>query len=98
MAHLKDQSAVLSLLCRAPAEEVKALADQMLPALVKLGSLEVVHNRTGLVMLPYRDTVQGTPGEWRPCAEVLGLASADRGCRLQAGGGAAHYWAPCDPI
>lgn len=66
MAHLKDQkaspdnSAVLSLLCQAPAEEVKALADQMLPALVKLGSLEVVHNRTGLVMLPYRDTVQGT--------------------------------------
>lgn len=59
MAETLDQAATLSLLCQAPAQAVKALADQILPALAEQGSLEVVHNRTGLVMLPYRDTVQG---------------------------------------
>jgi alpha-D-ribose 1-methylphosphonate 5-triphosphate synthase subunit PhnG len=50
----------LNILTHAPAHEVKALADELLPALEAAGSLEVAHNRTGLVMLPYRDTVQGT--------------------------------------
>lgn len=60
MARDFDQPTALSLLCQAKADQVKVLADQMLPTLARLGSLEVVHNRTGLVMLPYRDTVQGT--------------------------------------
>jgi alpha-D-ribose 1-methylphosphonate 5-triphosphate synthase subunit PhnG len=59
VAEALDQGAILSLLCRAPAPAVKALADQILPTLAQQGSLEVVHNRTGLVMLPYRETVQG---------------------------------------
>ena len=54
------QSACLDVLCRAPADHVKALANDLLLELTRLGSLEVLQNRTGLVMLPYRDTVQGT--------------------------------------
>ena len=54
------QSACLDVLCRTPAENLKTLANQLLPELERLGSLEVLQNRTGLVMLPYRDTVQGT--------------------------------------
>lgn len=54
-SHL-DQSRVLSTLTRAPAERVKALAEELLPA---LGEVEVLQNRTGLAMLPYRDSAQG---------------------------------------
>jgi alpha-D-ribose 1-methylphosphonate 5-triphosphate synthase subunit PhnG len=51
----------LGVLCRADTNHLKALADEVLPELLSIGSLEVVQNRTGLVMLPYRDTVHGTP-------------------------------------
>jgi alpha-D-ribose 1-methylphosphonate 5-triphosphate synthase subunit PhnG len=54
------QQNALNLLCQTPAQEVKALADELLPALEQHGRLEVTQNRTGLVMLPTRDTVQGT--------------------------------------
>ncbi len=54
------QSQSLNILCQAPAPEVKALADKLLPSLEQHGALEVVQNRTGLIMLPTRDTVHGT--------------------------------------
>jgi alpha-D-ribose 1-methylphosphonate 5-triphosphate synthase subunit PhnG len=52
-----DQSHYLSILCRAPAEEVKRFADQLIP---NLGAIEVLHNRTGLIMASMADTAQGT--------------------------------------
>lgn len=54
-----DQARWLGVLAAAPPADVKALADRVLPTLHGHGPLEVVHNRTGLVMLPYRDTVRG---------------------------------------
>ena len=54
------QSQTLNILTQAPAAEVKALADKILPFLEQYAPLEVTQNRTGLVMLPTRDTVQGT--------------------------------------
>ncbi|MGR3436238.1 MAG: phosphonate C-P lyase system protein PhnG [Shimia sp.] len=47
----------LDTLARADAGRLKALAEDVLP---HLGDLEVIENRTGLVMLPMRDTAQGT--------------------------------------
>lgn len=47
----------LTVLARADATRSKALAEQVLPG---LGQVEVVNSRTGLVMLPLRDTVKGT--------------------------------------
>jgi len=47
----------LSTLARAEPAALKALAEDLLP---DLGVVEVVSSRTGLVMLPMRDTVQGT--------------------------------------
>lgn len=52
------QSAWLTVLNRAPAEEVKAFTEGLLPELEPFG-LEVLENRTGLVMLPGQDTAQG---------------------------------------
>jgi alpha-D-ribose 1-methylphosphonate 5-triphosphate synthase subunit PhnG len=40
-----------------PAEAIKLFADEMIP---HLGSITVLQNRTGLVMLPYTDSAQGT--------------------------------------
>ncbi len=47
----------LDTLARADAEALKAMAESLLPA---LGEIEVVQSRTGLVMLPMRDTVANT--------------------------------------
>jgi len=47
----------LTILARADAARIKALAEVALPS---LGPIEVVTSRTGLVMLPLRDTVKGT--------------------------------------
>ncbi|MEO1732397.1 MAG: phosphonate C-P lyase system protein PhnG [Pseudomonadota bacterium] len=47
---------VLSALARADAEQLKAFAETLLP---DLGEIEVLQSRTGLVMLPMRDTAQG---------------------------------------
>ena len=48
---------LLSVLARADATRLKAFAEPLIPS---LGALEVLENRTGLVMLPMRDTAQGT--------------------------------------
>ncbi len=47
----------LSVLTRAPAADVKALVEALLP---ELGDVSVLQNRTGIVMLPATDSVQGT--------------------------------------
>lgn len=52
-----NQSERLSVLSQAPAQLVKQFAEDLLPA---LGTIEVLQNRTGLVMLPAADTVAGT--------------------------------------
>lgn len=52
-----DHSHILSTLARARAEALKPFAETLLP---ELGAIEVLHSRTGLVMLPLRDTAQGT--------------------------------------
>ncbi len=52
-----DYGQLLDVLARADATRLKALAETLLPL---LGAVEVVQSRTGLVMLPMRDTVQGT--------------------------------------
>lgn len=57
--NLEEQGRWLSVLARAEACAVKALAEELLPELEPLG-LEVLENRTGLVMLPATDTAQGT--------------------------------------
>jgi alpha-D-ribose 1-methylphosphonate 5-triphosphate synthase subunit PhnG len=52
-----DHAAMLGILARADAARLAAFAETLLPA---LGDVEVIQSRTGLVMLPMRDTVQGT--------------------------------------
>jgi len=47
---------LLSTLSRAPAAEVIALADAVLP---RFGDVQVMQNRTGIAMLPYRDSAKG---------------------------------------
>jgi alpha-D-ribose 1-methylphosphonate 5-triphosphate synthase subunit PhnG len=51
------QSDYLSILTFAPADEVKRFTENILD---DLGQISVLQNRTGLVMLPYRDTAQGS--------------------------------------
>lgn len=59
MGVLPDHSheALLGVLARADAVRLKAFAE---PLIADLGEIEVRENRTGLVMLPMRDTAQGT--------------------------------------
>jgi len=52
-----DHGHLLDILARADAARLTALAERLLPG---LGEIEVIQSRTGLVMLPMRDTVQGT--------------------------------------
>lgn len=52
-----SQSDYLTILTHAPAEAVKQIAEDILGA---LGDVQVLVNRTGLVMLPYTDTAKGT--------------------------------------
>ncbi len=54
-AHL-NQSEVLSTLTQTPAETTKQFTEDLLD---DLGKIKVIKNRTGLVMMPYRDTAQG---------------------------------------
>ena len=54
-AHPHDQ--VLNVLARADADRLKAFAE---PLIAQLDAIEVLENRTGLVMLPMQDTAQGT--------------------------------------
>lgn len=52
-----DQSDYLSTLTSIPPERLKPFVDSLLP---HLGQIDVIANRTGLVMVPSTDTVQGT--------------------------------------
>lgn len=56
-SEIGDPGAFLSILARSCPVRLKALAETVLP---QLGTVEVVQSRTGLVMLPFRDTVEGT--------------------------------------
>lgn len=47
----------LSTICSAPADELKEFVDAILP---ELGPVEVLQNRTGLAIVPMRDSAQGT--------------------------------------
>lgn len=47
---------VLSVLARADPAELARAAERVLPL---LGSVEVIHSRSGLMMMPMRDTVEG---------------------------------------
>jgi alpha-D-ribose 1-methylphosphonate 5-triphosphate synthase subunit PhnG len=51
-----DHASLLDVLARADASRLATLAEGLLPS---LGPVAVVQSRTGLVMLPMRDTVQG---------------------------------------
>jgi len=51
-----NRSEALSILTRAVPEETKDLADAAIPL---LGNIQVIKNRTGLVMLPYTDSAEG---------------------------------------
>lgn len=52
-----NQPEYLGVLSQAPAERVKAFAEALIP---RLGEIRVLQNRTGLVMLPYSDSVKKT--------------------------------------
>lgn len=52
-----DHATLLDVLARADVARLIALAETLLP---QLTAVEVLHSRTGLVMLPMRDTVKGT--------------------------------------
>lgn len=52
-----DQSTYLSVLSQVPAERIKPFVDGLLP---DLGQVSVQSNRTGLVMLPYTESVHLT--------------------------------------
>jgi alpha-D-ribose 1-methylphosphonate 5-triphosphate synthase subunit PhnG len=52
-----SQSEYLSILSHAPSEAVKIIAEGLLK---DVGHIDVLVNRTGLVMLPYTDNAQGT--------------------------------------
>lgn len=53
----RGHDALLSTLARADAARLKTFAE---PLIADLPGIEVLENRTGLVMLPMRDTAQGT--------------------------------------
>ncbi|MBX5101250.1 phosphonate C-P lyase system protein PhnG [Rhizobium lentis] len=52
-----DHREALEILASATPTEIKACAEQVLNG---LGEVSVIVNRTGLAMLPFQDTVQGT--------------------------------------
>jgi alpha-D-ribose 1-methylphosphonate 5-triphosphate synthase subunit PhnG len=54
---MMSQSHMLTTLTHAPADAVKLFADALIP---DLGDVQVLVNRTGLVMLPYTDSAYGT--------------------------------------
>ena len=53
----KPHGAALSILARARRVPLSELAESLIDA---LGEIDVINSRTGLVMLPMTDTVQGT--------------------------------------
>lgn len=80
-----SQSEYLSILTHTPADEVKALAENVLPA---LGEISVLKNRTGLVMLPYTDSAGGAIfhlGEILVSEAHIKLANGTQGFALVTG-------------
>jgi len=57
MGQPSNHSETLTTLTHAPPEAVKALAEAAIP---HLPEITVLKNRTGLVMLPYMDSAEGT--------------------------------------
>lgn len=53
----RPHSETLSILARSGGEALKVFGETLIPA---LGDIDVQKSRTGLVMLPMRDTAQGT--------------------------------------
>ena len=53
----RPHSETLSILARSGGEALKAFGETLLP---QLGDIDVQKSQTGLVMLPMRDTAQGT--------------------------------------
>ena len=53
---MAEPDATLGVLARADAARLKQFAETLLP---HIDDIEVIHSRTGLVMLPMRDTAQG---------------------------------------
>ncbi|MEO1700587.1 MAG: phosphonate C-P lyase system protein PhnG [Pseudomonadota bacterium] len=54
---MAETDAQLDVLAKADAERLKKFAARLVEA---FGEIEVLHSRTGLVMVPMRDTAQGT--------------------------------------
>ncbi len=54
---MTDHAQLLSVLARTDAGRLKAFAE---PLMADLGAVDVLQSRTGLVMLPMRDTAGGT--------------------------------------
>lgn len=52
-----DHSSILGILASGRPERIKACAEQVL---LELSEISVLKNRTGLAMLPFQDTVEGT--------------------------------------
>ena len=53
---MMNQTDYLSILTNTPADQLKSFVDTLLP---QIGNVDVLQNRTGLVMVPYTDSVQG---------------------------------------
>ena len=51
-----NQTDYLSILTNTPADQLKSFVDTLLP---QIGNVDVLQNRTGLVMVPYTDSVHG---------------------------------------
>lgn len=58
MPDVTDQSHYLSVLAQTPPAHLKEFTETIL---AQIDDVQVLQNRTGLVMLPYTDSVQGTP-------------------------------------
>jgi len=74
---------ILSILSQSPADEVTQLAEAILP---RLGDVSVIQNRTGIAMLPYRDSAHGVTFH---VGEVL-MAEAHVRCSLGGAQPGAH--------
>ncbi|MEM7800928.1 MAG: phosphonate C-P lyase system protein PhnG [Chloroflexota bacterium] len=79
-----DQSQYLSILAGVPAEEIKPFVDDLLK---HISRVDVLLNRTGLVMVPVQDTVEGTHFN---IGEVL---VAESHVKIQANGAEAEGYA-----
>lgn len=62
MPDATHQSHYLSVLAQTPPGQLKAFTEEILAQLDEVNAdIQVLQNRTGLVMLPHTDSVEGTP-------------------------------------